>query len=158
MPAIRVYADTSVFGGVFDEEFKNASRAFFEQVRDGRFQLVTSAAVRAELESAPTPVRELFKTMAAETEVADIGDAALRLQQAYLEAGVVTAKHAGDALHVAVASVSRCAIMVSWNFKHIVHFQRIGLYNGVNTGKGYGPLAIHSPLEVIADEGEDEDV
>jgi hypothetical protein len=29
---IRVYADTSVFGGVFDAEFKGACQLFFEQV------------------------------------------------------------------------------------------------------------------------------
>ena len=32
-PPLRVYADTSVFGGVFDEEFEDASRAFFDQIR-----------------------------------------------------------------------------------------------------------------------------
>jgi len=33
MPAIRIYADTSVYGGCFDPEFEEASRAFFDQVR-----------------------------------------------------------------------------------------------------------------------------
>jgi len=42
---IRVYAETSVFGGVFDEEFSKASAEFLEQVRSRRFQLVLSAAV-----------------------------------------------------------------------------------------------------------------
>ena len=37
---IRVYADTSVYGGVFDDEFAKASRAFFDRVNEGRFQLV----------------------------------------------------------------------------------------------------------------------
>ena len=30
---IRVYADTSVYGGVFDEEFAKPSRAFFDLVQ-----------------------------------------------------------------------------------------------------------------------------
>jgi hypothetical protein len=30
---IRVYADTSVFGGVFDDEFREESLTFFELVR-----------------------------------------------------------------------------------------------------------------------------
>lgn len=46
MTIIRVYADTSVFGGAFDEEFQAASRTFFDQVRNGRFKLVTSALVQ----------------------------------------------------------------------------------------------------------------
>lgn len=44
---LRVYTDTSVFGSVFDSEFAAASATFFEQVRQGRFQLVTSAVVQA---------------------------------------------------------------------------------------------------------------
>jgi hypothetical protein len=46
--ALRVYADTSVYGGVFDEEFADASRAFFDQVAEGGFQLVISALVHDE--------------------------------------------------------------------------------------------------------------
>ncbi|MBM3498868.1 MAG: type II toxin-antitoxin system VapC family toxin [Armatimonadetes bacterium] len=50
---VRAYADTSVFGGAFDEEFMEASAAFFRQVREGRVELVTSLVVRGELEDAP---------------------------------------------------------------------------------------------------------
>ena len=60
MRAIRVYADTSVFGGVFDDAFAKPSRTFFEQVRQGRFQLVSSALVREEIAAAPQEVRMLF--------------------------------------------------------------------------------------------------
>ena len=33
---IKVYADTSVFGGVFDCEFAKASQLFFELVRNNK--------------------------------------------------------------------------------------------------------------------------
>jgi hypothetical protein len=42
---IKIYADTSVFGGVFDEEFGEASRAFFDLVRSGAFTLFVSGVV-----------------------------------------------------------------------------------------------------------------
>ena len=73
----------------------------------------------------------------------------LQLQQKYLEAGIVTAKSTEDALHVAIASVSGCDLIVSWNFKHIVHFDKIPKYNAVNVLNGYGQIGIYSPLEVI---------
>jgi len=38
---------------------------------------------------------------------------------------------------------------VSWNFKHIVHFQKIPLYRAINTIKGYAEINIYSPPEVI---------
>jgi len=46
MKSVRTYADTSIFGGVFDEEFDSASRAFFDLVRQDRFELVVSDLCR----------------------------------------------------------------------------------------------------------------
>jgi len=149
MSVIRVYADTSVFGGVFDEEFQAASRTFFDEVRSGRFKLVTSALVQEEVEPAPSQVRELFDELLDIVEVVEVSEAALNLKDAYLETGIVTPQWDDDALHVAVATVAGCSLIVSWNFKHIVHFEKIPLYNAVNTLKGYGNIGIFSPLEVI---------
>jgi hypothetical protein len=89
-------------------------------------------------------------------EVADITESALDLRDAYLQAKIVKAKYSDDALHVALATVAECALIVSWNFQHIVHFQKIPLYNAMNTLKGYQQIAIYSPREVI--EYEDEEV
>jgi hypothetical protein len=55
---------------------------------------------------------------------------------------------------VALATVTGCAVIVSWNFQHIVHFQKIPLYNAVNVLKGYRSIAIFSPREVILYEDE----
>jgi predicted nucleic acid-binding protein len=149
MTLIRVYADTSVFGGAFDEEFQTASRTFFDQVRSGRFKLVTSALLQDEIEPAPKQVRDLFDGLLEIVDVVEISEEALNLKDAYLETGIVTEQSADDALHVAIASVNGCPLIVSWNFKHIVHFEKIPLYNAVNTLKGYGTIGIFSPLEVI---------
>ena len=61
MKAIRVYADTSVFGGVYDDEFQQPSRTFFAQVKSGQFILVTSAVVQDEMVAAPSTVRHFFE-------------------------------------------------------------------------------------------------
>jgi len=153
--AIRVYADTSVFGGVFDEEFSPASRAFFEQVRRGRFVLVTSALVWAEVEPAPAEVREFFDAVRQQAEIVEPGAAAVRLRDAYLASSIVSAQYRDDALHVALATTARCPIIVSWNFSHIVHFEKIPLYNAVDRAEGFDAIAIHSPREVIAYEDQD---
>ena len=58
-------------------------------------------------------------------------------------------------MHVAVATVANCDVIVSWNFKHIVHYQKIPLFNAVNVLEGYNSIWIHSPQEVIAYEDED---
>jgi hypothetical protein len=38
---------------------------------------------------------------------------------------------------------------VSWNFKHIVHFEKIAGYEGVNRLRGYRSPKIYSPREVV---------
>lgn len=148
----RVYADTSVFGGAYDAEFSRPSNTFFEQIRRGFFSLVISAPVRDELAKAPVAVRRLFAEFALSAEGIDVSVEALQLQEAYLTAGIVSAQSRMDALHVALASVGGCGLIVSWNFKHIVNFRKIPLYNGINLANGYGTLTICSPLEVIENE------
>jgi len=72
-------------------------------------------------------------------------DAAIALRDAYLAASILD-----DALQVALATVSGCSVITSRNFRHIVHFDRIPLYNPVNVIQGYAEIRIYSPLEVIA--------
>lgn len=146
---IRVYCDTSVFGGIKDDEFSLASKEFFKEVKKGRFVLVTSAVVEAEMEPAPLKIKHLFKEVFPNAEVISVTDKVLKLRDAYLNKKIVSKKYSDDALHVALASVNKCSMIVSWNFKHIVHFEKIALYNAINKSKGYLPINIYSPMEVI---------
>ncbi len=151
-----VYVDTSVFGGVFDPEFERASRTFFDRVRDGSLQAAVSALVLEELKWAPPRVQALFAELEPLLVRVRVGDAAYELQEAYLEACVIGRKWETDALHVATATVRGCRAIVSWNFRHIVHFEKISLYNGVNLVRGYPAIAIHTPQEVITYDDEEE--
>jgi len=146
---MRIYVDTSVFGGIFDEEFAEPSKQLFAEIDAGRFQLATSAIVEAEIEPAPEKIREFFSRYVTTAEIVQVTQDALLLQQAYINSRVVTPKSAEDALHVALATVSQCVLIISWNFKHIVHFDKIPKYNAVNTLNGYSQIGIYSPLEVI---------
>ena len=146
---MRIYADTSVFGGVFDAEFEEPSKQFFQEIDFGRFVLVTSAVVEAEIEPAPENIREFFAKYAKSAELALPTEEMFILQQQYISAGIVTEKSTDDALHVAIASVVKCDLIVSWNFKHIVHFEKIPKYNAVNVLNEYGQIGIYSPLEII---------
>ncbi|MBA7690642.1 hypothetical protein ES703_99173 [subsurface metagenome] len=146
---VRIYADTSVFGGVFDEEFEGPSKAFFDTIKKARFLLVTSELVRQEIQAGPKSVQELFSNILPIVDIAEVTAEALKLQQAYVDAGILSEKYSTDALHVALATVSQASLIVSWNFRHIVNFQKIPMYNAVNTLHGYSKIAIYSPLEVI---------
>jgi hypothetical protein len=66
-----------------------------------------------------------------------------------LAANVVSALHRNDAHHVAMATVARADLIVSWNFKHIVHYDKIRAFNAVNLQQGYPLIDIRSPKEVV---------
>ncbi len=117
--------------------------------------LIVSAIVQAEIDPAPHNARELFEEMLAYAEIVEPADEALVLRQAYIDAGILPPASADDALHVALATVSECFAIVSWNFKHIVHFRKIPLYNAVNALHSYHAIGIFSPREVIDYEGQD---
>lgn len=145
----RLYLDTSVIGGYYDAEFALATRRLFRQVRDGVFTAVISEVVRFELEPAPERVRRLLALLEnGLVEVAENGES-LDLARAYMNAGIVSAKYFDDCRHVAIATVARVNVLVSWNFKHIVRYDRIRRFNELNVDRGHGVLDIRSPMEVI---------
>ncbi|MBN2495757.1 MAG: PIN domain protein [Deltaproteobacteria bacterium] len=147
---MRIYADTSVFGGCFDEDFEQDSIELFDEIRNGRFILILSTTTMRELERAPEQVRQVVAGLPPEQiEMQELSDEIERLRDAYLDAGVVGPASKLDAEHVACATVALADLIVSWNFKHIVHFDRIRAYHSVNLVQGYRPIPIHSPKEVI---------
>jgi predicted nucleic acid-binding protein len=158
MRKIRVYVDTSVFGGALDEEFAEPSRQFFHRVEKGEFVVLLSTHTLDELAPAPTQVLEVLRHLpkhCVET-ISASGEAEL-LANACIQAGALGKASCMDALHVASATVAGADLILSWNFKHIVCYDRIQLFNGVNILQGYRAVDIRSPLEMF-DEDENEDV
>ena len=150
MKRIRIYADTSVFGGCFDEEFLKESRKLFLEIKNRKFDLVVSEATLRELEQAPHDVRQLLLELPRENmEIVRLSEEIENLRDAYISTGVVGPACILDAEHIAAASVADVDIIVSWNFKHIVHFEKIRGYHAVNIFRGYHAIPIHSPREVI---------
>lgn len=100
---MRVYADTSVFGGACDREFAPLSVQFFNQVRAGVLDLFISSVTLDELVGTPEKVKIFFDGISPFVQRLEIDENAYMLRQAYLRAGVVSPKWAADALHVATA-------------------------------------------------------
>lgn len=159
MKVPRVYIDTSVIGGCFDAEFAVWSNALVRDGRLGRLRLVLSDVVALEVVGAPEPVREAYADLLSDgPEVLTTSQEAVELAARYQARGIPTPKYVTDGLHIALATVAGVDVLVSWNFRHIVHFDKIRLFNAVNLEAGYKPISIHSPREVATDpEGSDED-
>lgn len=146
----RIYVDTSVIGGCFDEEFDEYSVQLFDEFISGKKTPLISDVVLFELEGAPEEVKNILKRVPGDhIEYVSLNEESTALANAYIEDGVVTESSLSDARHIAIATVERADVLVSWNYKHIVNINRIHLLNSVNLKLGYPILEIRSPREVL---------
>jgi len=160
MKVQRVYVGTSVVGGCFDDEFAPWSNGLMKDFRLGNFEAVVSEIVTAEIEDdAPSDVQKQYEWLLglnpAELET---DDDVVELATTYMDRGILTSNYLDDALHVALASTNAIEVLVSWNFRHIVHFEKIRRFNAVNQELGYRPFEIRSPREVTHYGPDEEDV
>lgn len=146
----RIYIDTSVFGGYFDEEFSEHTIPLFDRIRNEEFILLFSTVTQDELDNAPEKVKELVRSLkTGNTEFIDTTDEVVDLATEYIIEKVVGQTSFADCLHIALATINRADFLVSWNFKHIVNIEKIRGYNSINIKKGYKQLEIRSPREFI---------
>lgn len=149
MKTQRIYIDTSVIGGCFDPEFAKWSNGLLQDFRNDLFRPLLSEVVAAEIVNAPDSVQEVYAELVSlRAEMCPVTESALELADAYQKRKIVSANFYDDGLHIAIATVAEADLLVSWNFKHIVHFDKIRLFNAVNIEFGYKPLQIFSPREV----------
>ncbi len=153
MHRVRAYVDTSVFGGTQDVEFEIPSRRFFERVDQGEFRVLLSPETLRELVKAPGPIQTVWQSLPPDSvEEVPIDSEVEALAGEYVHRGVVGPASESDALHVAAATVAGADLILSWNFRHIVNYNRIIGFNGVNVAQGYRSMTILSPLEVAYDD------
>jgi hypothetical protein len=147
---LLIYVDTSVVGGCEDARFRDDSLARWERFRTGHDTLVLSEHTLRELANAPQAVRNRITEIPRENQVL-LPDQpeAVALAEAYLKRGVLGPGSRSDALHIALATIRRVDVLVSWNFRHVVNLGRIRLFNAVNIGEGFGILEIRTPKEVL---------
>jgi len=153
----RVYIDTSVIGGCFDQEFEEWSNRLFDDFKSGTKIAVISDITIDELSDAPQKVQENFKAIPDDSLEILVSDSETRaLADKYINEKAVSSRFYEDALHIAIATTHQVNVLASWNFKHIVNLDRIRLYNSVNIKNGYPFLEIRSPREILKFE-DDED-
>jgi len=145
----RVYVDTSVIGGCFDAEFAPWSNGLMRDFQIGNFRPVISEVVTAEIASAPEEVKAQYAQLILwQIEFVPLVDEARILADAYQSHGILTPKFYDDGLHIALATVANVDVLVSWNFKHIVHLDKIRRFNAIHQEQGYKSIQIYSPREV----------
>ena len=146
----RVYIDTSVIGGCFDQEFEEWSNRLFDDFRAGKKIAVISDITLDELSDAPQQVQDNFTTIPDDSlEILIANPESRELAEKYIAEKAVSNKFYEDALHIAIATTNQVNVLASWNFKHIVNLDRIRMYNSVNLKNGFSILEIRTPREIL---------
>lgn len=146
----RIYIDTSVVGGYFDEEFEEATHKLFERLENNEIKLVVSDLLDLELLNAPPNVKEhLLQYSPDKFERVELTEEAIQLADAYINENVVGKSSLADCRHIALATIYKVDVLASWNFKHIVNLYRIKGYNSVNLRLGYSIIEIRSPKDLL---------
>jgi predicted nucleic acid-binding protein len=149
----RIYIDTSVIGGYFDEEFEIATIQLFHRIENKDFIIYFSEVNETELVLAPQHIKDVKLKIPTDCiRYIEIDDEVEELAQTYIKEKALGKSSENDAYHIALASVNRIDCLVSWNFKHIVNFDKIKMFNAINMRLGYPLIDIRSPLEFLKDE------
>ena len=151
----RIYIDTSVFGGYFDKEFEEETKFFFEKVIGNRIKIIVSEILELELYRAPDCIRRFFESLPAELiEKTEFTKEVADLSEKYIIEKVVGKTSRADCQHIALATINKADVLVSWNFKHIVNLERIRGYNSINFREGYQMTEIRTPKEIFSHEND----
>ena len=149
-----IYVDTSVIGGCCDHEFQEWSNGMLRDFQAKTFKLLLSELIDAEIENAPEEVKKVYAKFRQCTDrIISLTPESIQLAEAYLKHRILTRNYRDDARHIAIATVAGADLVVSWNFKHIVHFEKIQKFNAVNIEMGYKPISIYSPRDVTTHAG-----
>lgn len=151
-----IYVETSIPSFYFESRIgvaenlarRNWTRLWWEDARITE-TLVTSQAVIAELDETPEPKRGQCLDLLKDLPLLEIEDEIEFLVRTYIENKVMPADVTGDALHLALATLHECDILVSWNCRHIANASKFDHVRKINGRLGYETPKLITPLELI---------
>lgn len=160
MEKLRLYIETSVWSHWYADdtpERRDETRRFFSQcvARGEEVELLASLTVLEEIERAQEDKRRKLRLLVQQYHPTIVRPdlATFELARAYMAHGAIPPSKVEDAVHAAIATIVEADVLVSWNYRHLVNYQREQRINGISTFMGYNRgIRITTPAEVFADE------
>lgn len=153
MKKMRVYLETTMFNYYFDTERDGHidTVSLFEAIGADEYEGYTSEYVTFELRNAPEPKQSNMLELIVKygIKVLDADEAANRLANEYINAGIIPASYRFDSAHIAVASINGLDCLLSFNFKHINKLKTKEATALINLREGYRGITICTPMEVL---------
>ena len=154
MKKLKIYLDTSVISHLDAPDAPkemNDTLKLWEEIKSGMYTVYISDLTMAEINRCSDPKRSEMLTSLTGIEYIKLfqDEKAEQLSQLYLEVGGLPSKSKDDAIHIAIASVNDCDIILSWNFSHIVNLRAMTAVEDVNFKKRYKNIRILSPSMLL---------
>ena len=162
MKKLKIYLDTSIIGYLYQEtqpEKMADTQKLWEQIKNGDYEVLISNLLFEELSNNPNEeIKNMLLEFLAEInyESVSITPEIERLAVIIISHGILTKKSYEDCLHIAVALVHDCNLLVSWNFKHLVNIRTINGVRAISNLEGYKSIDIVTPTLLIQEGDEDE--
>lgn len=156
MRKLRIYLDTSVISHLEQEdvpEKMEQTRKVWEILKTGKYEVVISDLVLAEINECKEPKRSILKEYMAQInyERDSITEEAEEIANEIINEGILNQKSFDDCLHIASAILNDCNIIVSWNFKHMVNVDTINGVRKITFAKRYNNIDIYAPYVLLSE-------
>lgn len=154
MKKLKIYLDTSVISHLDQQDVPdkmNDTIKLWEDIVNNKFDVVLSDVTIEEIMSCKEQKRSylLDKIGQIATIAVVRNDEVDALANQYIENEVLKKKSYDDCLHIALAVINQCDLLISWNFKHLVNYKTIKGVKIVNAINDYREIAIISPTMLI---------
>jgi len=160
MKKLKIYLDTSIISHLYAKdapERMSDTLELWRQIKDGIYDVLISNITFEEISHCNEPKRSIMADFISQIEFSNEDETreSLELVDNYLKFGVLNSKSRDDLRHISLATVCKCDIIASWNFKHFVNIKVINKVQAVNKYEGYSEIQIFPPNMIIGgDENE----
>jgi predicted nucleic acid-binding protein len=146
-----LYLETSVIGAYLDngEPFRRDLTIRWWEHELGDYTPYISPLVVRELERTSEQKRTAYLNLIRALPQYEISEEAAILAEGYIERGIFHRKYMANALHVALASVNKADLLVTWDFGHIANVHRQARIQLFNTLAGFFVPMIVTPEFLI---------
>jgi len=149
MPKLKskIYLDTSVIS-VYDDsripQRQSQTRDFWKILKN--FKVYISEVTISEINNSPNIAKKKqLLNLASKFQILKITDQVKNLASEYIEKKIIPARYIDDALHLAIATINNCDILVSWNCKHLINLRTKREANKINLANGYKKIELVEP-------------
>lgn len=153
---LTLYIETSVPNYLFAKDVpreRKITKKFFRKIKEGKYKVLTSNAVVEEIERTPNLKKRhnLLKVISG-IPTFSVSDRAREIAEIYIAIGIIPVRYRPDALHIAIATLNKVDILVTWNMDHLANpITRIKVREE-NEKLGLKIIEIATPEEVMASE------